>query len=499
MSNIRVGYSGLIALAVSMISILTSLIFIMILTRSLSAEDFGTWGIILSLITYGLILEPTISFWTTREIARGVDAGKTSLISSMLISILAVLVYLIASYFVGNSANVNQEILFIGIILMPIIFVKNSLFALVIGWKPHLSSYSLLLVEITKVVFVLIFVHFLEMAIFGIIVAIAIANLGSILFLVYVGRKKIQVKFQFKILKKWLRNSWYTLYTTGGSSLVTLDVLVFVLISDSTYLLAFYITGLTVSKIAGNASAVASATYSKLLSGSKGRFLDFGLTRLFYFMIPLAMISIFFSKQSLFILNPIYAESIIIVPIITIGICLNSINVVLSGYIFGIDRVDANPESTFRDFISSKLFKVRTFQFVLYTAYIISLILGLIIIEEFSNEPMDLVLFWSIIFTITNLSLTIYMTIITKKNFQIKLEKFSIIKYTVFGIFSFLLFSRISENFINYNESVIELILKMGFFVLCGCGVYLIITYLTDKSTKSLVTSIINELKLKKK
>jgi len=49
MSDIRVTYSGLISLIVGAIGTATGLIFILIVTRTLSPQEFGTWGLILIL------------------------------------------------------------------------------------------------------------------------------------------------------------------------------------------------------------------------------------------------------------------------------------------------------------------------------------------------------------------------------------------------------------------------------------------------------------------
>ena len=58
--------------------IFSGLVFTLILTRNLSPEQYGTWNLILGLIIYGLILEPTISYWATRETARNIQSQKTS-------------------------------------------------------------------------------------------------------------------------------------------------------------------------------------------------------------------------------------------------------------------------------------------------------------------------------------------------------------------------------------------------------------------------------------
>ena len=63
MSNIRVTYSGLIALAIKMVSVLTGLGYIIIVTRILSTQEFGTWGMITSLMVYGAIFTSIPIFW----------------------------------------------------------------------------------------------------------------------------------------------------------------------------------------------------------------------------------------------------------------------------------------------------------------------------------------------------------------------------------------------------------------------------------------------------
>ena len=81
MSNIRVTYSGLIAFVVGLSSVLTGLIFTLIVTRRFSPEEFGLWGLIGSIVAYFLISEVTISFWATRHTARGEKVGKTAILS----------------------------------------------------------------------------------------------------------------------------------------------------------------------------------------------------------------------------------------------------------------------------------------------------------------------------------------------------------------------------------------------------------------------------------
>ncbi len=76
MSQIRITYSGLIALSFGLTRIITGLFFMIIITRVLVAEEFGTWTLINGLLFYGIILDPIIAYWATRETARKIDSGK---------------------------------------------------------------------------------------------------------------------------------------------------------------------------------------------------------------------------------------------------------------------------------------------------------------------------------------------------------------------------------------------------------------------------------------
>ena len=55
MSSIRVTYSGLITFVLMLVSIVTGLIFTLIVTRRLDQIEFGLWSLIGGIIAYSLI------------------------------------------------------------------------------------------------------------------------------------------------------------------------------------------------------------------------------------------------------------------------------------------------------------------------------------------------------------------------------------------------------------------------------------------------------------
>jgi len=118
MSSIRVSYSGLIGFSVSMISILTGLMFTVLITRELTPEEFGLWAIMGAMISYFLIMEPIISYWTTREIARGKNIGTTSLMMSLLFSLGSIPLYVVASFYVSDINETSFNVMLLGIFLI---------------------------------------------------------------------------------------------------------------------------------------------------------------------------------------------------------------------------------------------------------------------------------------------------------------------------------------------------------------------------------------------
>ena len=200
MSNIRVTYSGLISLAVGLSSLITGTIFTLIVTRSLTPEEFGTWGLIGGLLSYVLIVEPIISYWTTREVAREEKSGKTAIVTSSMFSVIAIFAYIVIVYFVSLGTDADSDVLSFALILIPVMFLNKTLTAINLGWKPQAKSYGLFVFEIIKIPTALLFVYFLDLSIHGAILATFVSYMGSIVVLAIFAKEQIKNKISFSYL-----------------------------------------------------------------------------------------------------------------------------------------------------------------------------------------------------------------------------------------------------------------------------------------------------------
>jgi hypothetical protein len=494
LSDIRVTYSGLISLVIGFSTIVTGLIFTLIVTRSLTPEELGTWSLIGGLITYVIIIEPIISYWVLRETARGIKSEKTAVVTSAIFSVGASFAYLVIAYFVGVKTGADLEILLFAVFLLPFTFVNRTLSAISLGWKPHLNSYGVILLDIVKVPAVLIFIYFLDLAVIGAILSLIVSYIVSIISLVILNKTKLKSTLKLQYVRKWIKLSWLSGYIKFPN-IVVLDVLVFSIITGSVVGLAYWTTAFTIGTMVRHSSQITRAVYPKLLGGGSKKILQENITRLFYFAFPMLAFSITFAKPALFALNPLYDVGALAVIFLTIRAFLKMLGDLFTQSLTGVEKVDIDENSTFKDYLKSKLFYLPTIKLIQRGVYIGSLIIGLIILIQLENSQIELVIWWSIIALVSQIPFTLYFYILVRKDFPLLLNRIAILKYSlsslvVFGFSYFLI-----EGFLEYDESIFVFLPKLLLFIALGFGSYVGLTYLIDKNTRGLYKAIIKEIK----
>ena len=326
MAGIRVTYTGFIAFAIRIVSIFTGLVFTLIVTRQLTAEEFGTWGLINGIILYALIIHPIISYWSTRETARGDTSGKTAIISTGFFSGIGVAIYLVVGYFVGIQSNADVDVILLATILVPVIFINEGLNAIVMGFKPQARSFGFFIFEIAKIPTALVMVYFLEWGLDGAILATFVAYLASISILIVFAKEKLRTSFSRSHIKKWIKLFWVPIYRKIPGLLSQSDIVIFSIITGSVVGIAYYSAARTIGFLVNHSRAIGSGVYPKLLEGGHEKVLQNNLNQFFFIAFPIMGISIAFAKPGLFALNPIYEIAFPIVLWIVPTIFLRTIN-----------------------------------------------------------------------------------------------------------------------------------------------------------------------------
>ena len=492
MTGIRVTYSGLISLAIRLFSIITGLVFTLIVTRQLTIEEFGTWGLISGIFIYALAVHPIVGYWATREIARGENSGKTVLFSSSMFSILGLGIYIIFALFVGNQSDAEISVLIFAAILIPIMFVNDSLNAINRGSHPQVVSYGFLAFEITKIPLGLLLVYFWKMGLEGAIIATFGAYIPSIMILGIKARPLIKNKFQIQFVKKWIKLFWVPTFRSVPSLLSLSDVIVFSVITGSVSGVAYYTAARTIGFLVNHTRSMSEGLYPKLLEGGHENFLQDNLLKLFYFAFPLVGLSIVFAKPGLFVLNPIYQIAEIVVIILAIRSFLTTLGKVLFQALQGIDKVDMNKNATFKDYVKSKLILYPTFQLIRNAIYFGSLAIILFMFNDTESE-IQLVIYWAFVGLVIEIPLIIYIYCLVRKNISLKIDWKTLLKYLFSTILIFSIFYYLINHYLEYKISIFEFLPELMLWAIAIIGSYLGLTYLIDKNTQKLFNGIMKE------
>ncbi|MGH2612695.1 MAG: hypothetical protein ACRDFB_06545 [Rhabdochlamydiaceae bacterium] len=495
MTKIRVTYSGLISFGVGMIGVITGMIFILIVTRQLTKEELGIWTLIGGLISYFVITEATISYWITREVARGLESGKTAIVVSGVFSAGSSVIYLVVAFIVAQQSRVDEHLLFFAVLLIPVMFLNRTIGAINAGWKPQVVSYGSLVFESLKIPAGLILVYILHLGVFGAILVTFVAYLASIIIQFYYVRTKIRNKIKVQYLKKWIKLSWLTYYPQIANLITKFDVLVYAMIVGSVTGLAYYTAAVTVSSVVGQSASISRGLYVKLLEEDKREYLQENLTRVLYFIIPITALSVVFAHPALFVLNPLYEGATIITIFMTIRMFFSTLGSVFYPALIGIEKVDLDENATFRDYLKSKLFFLPSLSILQSIIYLALLTTGLLIMSADKSTDLNFVMYWAIITLGIEIPFTAYLFILVRRNFVFQINYNAISKYLGTSIAVFGVAYILSQRLLVFEKSIFQFLPNLLIFVFAGVIAYLAITYLIDKKTRNLFNSIINEIR----
>jgi hypothetical protein len=473
------------------------MVFTLIVTRQLSEEEFGTWNLIGSLMGY-VMIETIFSYWIVRETARGLYTAKTGIISSGIFSVGAIVAYLVIIFLISDPSGADINALYFAAILIPVTFINKTLVGINLGSKPHALGYGVLVFEIVKIPVAFLFVYYFQLEVEGAIIASVIAYLASIAILFYYAREKILGYFKKEYLKKWLKLSWLPLYKDLPNTLFLSDVVIFSLFTGSVVGIAYMTVARAISNTIAQTAAFTKAVYPKLVAGGKDEFLQENLIRFFFFAFPFLSMSITFAKPGLWALNPVYEIMVPIVAITSIRAFITTLSKIFYTSIQGREDVDFMDKSTFKDYVKSRLFLVPTLRFIQYGAYVGLLVTVLILFVNTETSLLESVSYWAWVSLIMEIPFFILYVSLVNKNFKIKIDYSSLIKYAFASLATFIPVYYLMEEFLEYRESIFEFLPAVICYLILAMIVYLSITYMIDNRTKKLFKLVLEEFKYKR-
>lgn len=370
--SISLRKTGIVVFGARIASIFTGLVFLVMMTRYLSAQQFGLYEVITDLVTFGAYPAGVVTFWATRDVARGKMFGRTAVVLNLALSALGVALYIVLSVLSSyRIASASLGTLFFAGLLVPVSYLNQAGNSVVQGHRPVVMGYAVITSEASKllVAYPLLIVY--KVGIEGVILAVFAANLAQSITSIALAGDAMSSPVTGAQARKWLTHGWLPMLTTLPLMMGVADTFVASIAAGGTTLVGHYQAAFSVATLAGYSLYLATAMYPLLLKGGSDDVAMMTLDLTLVFGIPMAVAAAVLASPILHLLNPQYADASTALAILAITAVFITVASVFDALLIGKDRVDVNEDSNFAAYLRSSIVFVAKANIALATAYLV--------------------------------------------------------------------------------------------------------------------------------
>ncbi len=486
-NQIRVQYSGFIIFASQIVGIVTGLVFTLLLTRSMSTDQYGIWTNIFDYTGYFALFSGILPFWAVRFVARDrPGTAKTATLGQLAMAIILVAIYLPAIIMITGAIGTGAYLL---VYLAAALYIFNfyiiTIFESVLrSMRPQVLGYGFLIQEFVKVGVALVLIVGLGQLFFGAMLALILSAAVQALYYLRLLAPEFRVKANWGYLKEWFKGSAAIAYSAIGGQLVSF-VLVLLFFYGGANTRAYYQTAFTFTNVIGYSSAMAFALYPKLLSNScPGEEVKSSFRSVLMLAIPLATIAMVMSTSLLTILDVDYTVAWPVVIVLTVDALVQLMSGFYGECLMGNESLDVEGKISLRKLVKSKIFLTFT------TAYIqaaIALPLSYFILTSLPIAgTVTAALYVVGILIGVHLSTFLGIYLYMRRSVRLPVAWKSIAKYVLAAVAmgAILYFSP-------YTSTLLLTVAK----AIVGLAIYIGILLVIDKQARELLNLIIQEIK----
>jgi len=360
--------------------------------RWLSASQFGLWEFIIDLVTFASYPLGLVTFWVTRDVARGRLVGRTAIFVAMAMSAGGVALYLLLGLFSYSRVASSVVPFTLAILLVPSSYWNQISNSIVAGYRPEAAGYSLLASEAAKLLSAYPLLYIYKTGITGVIIALTIAYLSQALVSTVATRGATMADLRLSEARRWFETPWLPAMTTLPYIIGIADTFLASLAFGTT-ITGYYQAAFSVASIVGYSTYLSSALYPRLLAGGRddlpALMMDFSLL----FGIPMAVGASVLAPSLLFILKPQYVVGSLGVVILSFSSLLFAVSVILDQTLLGRDRADLEHRS-FRNYLKSDLFFVAAINLGYALSYNLVMLVSLALGSRAGVSTSELLAYW---------------------------------------------------------------------------------------------------------
>ena len=365
--GIRPYYSGFIIFAAQLLSIITGIIFTLLLTRNMSKPEYGIWANIFDIVGYFLILSGLLPFWVIRFVARGkTGAARTGLLANLVVSLISALIYFALMPTLTSAFNITGQYViayFVASAQIVNLHLTAMLESVVRATKPQNVGFGLLIEESVKLALAYVLIVRLQQLFLGALLSIILSSTVQVLYYVSISRPVLKEKVQWKYVREWLKGSTANLYYSIGNQVAAFPIILLFLLGGQAAR-GDYQAASTFSNIIGYSLFISYALYPRLLAGESVKGVAQSLKTVMMFAIPMTAIVLSIPRSLLTILNVQYSEAVPILILLAIDSLMLIGSQFLTSVIFGVEKLDEEATISMNKLVRSKIFKIFTLPFI---------------------------------------------------------------------------------------------------------------------------------------
>ena len=491
-NRIRVQYSGLIIFVAQMISVFTGLIFVLLLTRSMTSQQYGVWSNIFDLTGYFILFSAVFPFWATRFVARGKEgATKTGLYANLLVSLASIAIYVPLLPLLMSKFNISGTYLFVYVLAFAYIVAVHLIVileAVLRAEKPQATGYGLLIEEICKISLAyLLIVKFQFFGpvnqFFGAMISLIVATSVQVIYYLRLVLKDLKQSIQWSYVREWLKGSVAYIYNAVGSQIYGfIFLLLFIYGGEAAR--GDYQAAATFAAIVGYSYSLAFALYPKLLAEDSLKDVTSSLRTVLMFAIPMAAVVMSMSRSLLTVLKGSYADASLVLVILAIDAFIALIIPFYTSVLLGMEKLDEEAKISLKQLLRSKMFKVFTLP---YIQAAIALPAGFYVLTRFAaGNPLQAAIYVAIIIMAAHAATFLVLYIIMLGSVTIVVPWRSVGKYV--------LASAIMVAVLYPLPHPTTILPTLGTVAMAG-AIYATLVLAIDSDARMLVNSIWQEIK----
>ncbi len=486
--EIRLQYSGFVVFTTQVLSVITGIIFTLLLTRDMSPKQFGIWTNIFDYTAYFALFSGLLPFWATRFMARGKEGTvKTGVLAQLLIAVIAVAIYFPAIVLISRAIGTEAYLLiyFIAGLYVLTYYMVNIFESILQSARPQAVGYGLMIEEIVKVTIALLLILVFRQLFLGAILALTISYIVQVLYYMRLLSAEFKQKTNWSYIKEWLKGSTAIAYNAIGAQLLSFS-LIMLFIYGGSNTRAYYQAAFTFTNIIGYSASLAYALYPKLLAKNcTDEQVGTSFRTVLMLAIPFSAITIVMSTSFLSVLKNSYSVAWPVLIALTIDTLITLVGSFYASCLMGVEHFDAEGKISLRKHVKSKIFKVFTISYI--QAAIALPLIYYVLTQTHVAGSVQAVLYVVEITIGVHLSTYIGLYFVTRRSFRIPVAWKSITKYVLAS-----LFMGVALFLIPTTSTLLPTIAK----AIAGFAIYVGLLLAIDAEARKLVGLIREEIKV---